>query len=52
MKTTITTVFALAGATLVAAQDFPSNMPECGVSSLFPLWNFAARPTSYTHKTQ
>jgi hypothetical protein len=35
----------------VSAQEIPSNMPECGVSSLFPLSHFAARPASHTHKT-
>ncbi|KAL2166698.1 hypothetical protein VTG60DRAFT_2287 [Thermothelomyces hinnuleus] len=30
MKTTITAIFAVAGAATVAAVDFPSNMPDCG----------------------
>lgn len=33
MKTSITAILALAGAVTVAAVDFPSNMPECGVSN-------------------
>lgn len=33
MKTIITAIVALVGATLVAATGFPANMPECGVSN-------------------
>ena len=33
MKATITSILALAGAATVIAQDFPNNMPACGVSS-------------------
>ena len=35
MKVAITAILALAGAATVAANDFPANMPECGVSSSF-----------------
>jgi hypothetical protein len=33
MKVAITAILALAGAAMVAANDFPDNMPVCGVSS-------------------
>lgn len=35
MKTIITAILAIIGAAIVAADDFPSNMPECGVSLSF-----------------
>lgn len=35
MKTTITAILAIAGATTVAAADFPANVPDCGVSKHF-----------------
>ncbi|KAL2184835.1 hypothetical protein L209DRAFT_403641 [Thermothelomyces heterothallicus CBS 203.75] len=34
MKTTITAIFAIAGAATVAAVDFPSNMPDCGENDI------------------
>jgi hypothetical protein len=52
MKMFFATILGLLGAVLVAAQEFPANMPDCGVSddlsplSCFPIASFAVVQSS------
>jgi hypothetical protein len=44
MKTAVAAAFALAGAAVVAADDFPPNFPACGVSNEQSLMSYQSHP--------